>query len=364
MTEKRKNVSNSFNKWVAIVLAAIIILLLSSIALTAIIDPVFHYHSPLSSLAYPLGGRQEQRYINDGILRHFNYDSVIAGSSLTENFKTTEANALLDANFAKVPTAGAYFKEVNDELIRAFDYAGELKYVVRGLDLHRIVALKDEVAADHDNPEYLYNNKLDDDLEYLLNKEFMLKDLDVLKFTAEGNETTTFDDYSAWASECGKDIVMTKYHVYDRSTEQRPITDDEYSMTVANIEQNVTSLADAHPETTFLYFIPPCSIAYWDELDSLGGVELFLSGIEIATRMMLEHPNIKVYMFVNDFDTITNLDFYIDQVHYNADVSSLMLEYMANGDYLVTEDNFDAIMAETRDFYLNYDYESLHDTEE
>jgi hypothetical protein len=186
----------------------------------------------------------------------------------------------------------------------------------------------------------------------------------VLKFTAEGNETTTFDDYSAWASECGKDIVMTKYHVYNRSTEQRPITDDEYSMTVANIEQNVTSLADAHPETTFLYFIPPCSIAYWDELDSLGGVELFLSGIEIATRMMLEHPNIKVYMFVNDFDTITNLDFYIDQVHYNADVSSLMLEYMANGDYLVTEDNFETIMAEARDFYLNYDYESLHDTEE
>ena len=356
--------SKKFNKWVAAVLTAILVLLLLSAALTVIIDPVFHYHAPLNGLAYPLGDSKNQRYINDGILRHFNYDSVIMGSSLVENFKTSEADELFDASFVKVPTAGACFKEVNDQLARAFSYSGEIKYVIRALDLHRIVEHKDAVVEDYEIPEFLYNSNPTDDVEYLFNKDFLLKDLDVLRYTAEGNQTTSFDEYSAKTSKCGKDVVLARYHVYGRSNEQRQLTDDEYNMTVANIEQNVTALAAAHPETTFLYYIPPYSVAYWDELDSRGGVEIFLSGVEIATRMMSEYPNIKIYMFINDFDTVSNLDYYIDQVHYNADISSLLLEYMANGDYLVTEDNLDTLMTEARDFYFNYDYEALHDTEE
>ena len=42
--------SKKFNKWVAAVLMAILVLLLLSAALTVIIDPVFHYHAPLDGL--------------------------------------------------------------------------------------------------------------------------------------------------------------------------------------------------------------------------------------------------------------------------------------------------------------------------
>ena len=39
-------------------------------------DPYFHYHGPFSSFSYRL---YEERYINDGISRHFNYDAIITG---------------------------------------------------------------------------------------------------------------------------------------------------------------------------------------------------------------------------------------------------------------------------------------------
>ena len=88
MTEKG---NGGFGKWVTVTLVAALIVLALIIALVAGVDPLFHYHAPLDGLAYPL---EDERYINDGILRHFDYDAVIAGSSMTENFKTSEANIL------------------------------------------------------------------------------------------------------------------------------------------------------------------------------------------------------------------------------------------------------------------------------
>lgn len=82
---------SSFKKWTTAIFAVILILLLLSMTMIVVIDPLFHYHAPLDGLAYPL---EDERYINDGILRHFDYDAVIAGSSMTENFKTSEANIL------------------------------------------------------------------------------------------------------------------------------------------------------------------------------------------------------------------------------------------------------------------------------
>jgi hypothetical protein len=353
--------NRKFNKWVILTFAATLAVLVIILIIVVVVDPLFHYHAPLNGLAYPLG---DERYTNDGILRHFDYDSVIMGSSLSENFKTSEADTLFDANFVKATTYGALFRELNEQLERNFEYNGNLKYVIRGIDLHCICWDKDEYTSGYNIPDFLYNSNPLDDVYYIFNKEMIAKAFNVLKYTIEGNTTTSFDDYATWDKPCGIDAVLSKYTITNRIDTQRGLTDDERNLVAANITQNITALPAEHPETTFIYFFTPFSVAYWDELDSLGRTEIFLESIELAARMMLEQPNIKIYMLINDFDTVSNLDYYIDQMHYNADISSLLLEYMANGDYLVTEDNLDTLMTEARDFYLNYDYEALHDTEE
>ena len=45
-------------------------------AVIGVIDPFFHYHKPLEGLSYPLNN---ERYQNDGIVKHFDYDAVITG---------------------------------------------------------------------------------------------------------------------------------------------------------------------------------------------------------------------------------------------------------------------------------------------
>ena len=140
---------------------------------TIFIDPFFHYHKPRSEFYYPL---KSQRYQNDGILKHFDYDSIITGTSMTENFKTTEFDELFDTKSIKVSYSGAKFKELNDAIKVAYSSGKNVKYVIRSLDLYNIAIDKNSARNDlGEYPVYLYNDNLFDDAKYILSKDTFFK---------------------------------------------------------------------------------------------------------------------------------------------------------------------------------------------
>lgn len=56
------------------------------------VDPFFHYHKPhTEKYFYYLDNQRSQ---NDGIIKRFDYNMLITGTSMTENFKTTEAEEI------------------------------------------------------------------------------------------------------------------------------------------------------------------------------------------------------------------------------------------------------------------------------
>ncbi|MCI8838214.1 MAG: hypothetical protein HFG74_09155 [Hungatella sp.] len=90
-------------KWVlSCVLTLVFGLVLVSL-ITVIIDPFFHFHSPIKGLQYPI---DNERYQNDGIVRHFSYNAIVTGTSMTENFKTTQIDKIFDVSCVKVPFSG------------------------------------------------------------------------------------------------------------------------------------------------------------------------------------------------------------------------------------------------------------------
>ena len=96
-------------RWSIILLTTIVILLIGLGGVIAIIDPFFHYHAPLAIMEYPL---RNERYQNDGIVKHFQYDAIITGSSMTQNFKTSEFDELFGVTSIKVPFSGGSYKEL------------------------------------------------------------------------------------------------------------------------------------------------------------------------------------------------------------------------------------------------------------
>ena len=80
---------------------------------------------------------------------------------------------------------------------------------------------------------------------------------------------------------------------------------------------------------------------------------------QIATELLLDCPNVKLYNFFDKYDIICNLDNYRDKEHYSAQINSRILQWIQTGDGLVTKDNYKDKLNAEKKFYLNYDYESI-----
>ena len=114
--------------WISLVVIALV----SMAALVYVVDPYFHYHRPLTDrFWYTIDNQRAQ---NDGISRHFEYDAMITGTSMIENFKTTEMDEIYGTESIKLPYPGGSYKEINDNIRTALKHNPHLKLVIRGLD--------------------------------------------------------------------------------------------------------------------------------------------------------------------------------------------------------------------------------------
>ena len=332
--------------------------LLMILIVMVIADPYFHYHGKIPGLKYRI---YNERYINVGILENFEYDAIITGTSMNQNFKTSQMNELWGTNAVKVPFSGAGFKEIRENLEKAFESDNEIKYVLWGIDYNGLLRDVDYVAY-KEYPEYLYDNNILNDVSYVWNKEILVSSLLTnLLMTLQGEETTSFDEYASWDVGRGWDFIkLTHYRRQDILPMESGLTSEEKKTIEENLKINIISLAEAHPETTFILFYTPYSALYWDEIHREGLLEKQLLSENIASELLLECDNIELYSFFDRTDIICNLDYYRDKLHYVNDINDAILTWIANGEGRVTKENYQELIQMEYDFYMNYDYDSLY----
>ncbi len=335
-------------------------ILLVSAVFMIVVDPYFHYHKPLDEINYSL---ESERYQNNGIVKHFTYDAIITGSSMTECFKPSELNELFDVNAIKVPYAGGSFREVNENLIVATQSNPDIKMVVRCLDAMRFFDDKDYLDYT-DYPTYLYDDLLINDVNYLFNKSILLVAIQNVLETATGsNGEFDFDSYVNWdpVYDYGYDAVMSHYNRASVEVvgEMLPFTEEEQQRLQANIEQNVIALAKENPQIDFYIYISPYSIYCMDYWNRLGELEKRLLAERQVIEMLLPYENIHVFSFNTAYEVICNADNYRDVAHHREEVNSQILRWMKEEKYMLTEENYQEYCDEVWEFYLNYDYDEL-----
>lgn len=326
-----------------------------------IIDPYFHYRRPDNRLTY--GNAALERYMDAGIVKNFDYNAVITGTSMAENFKSSEFNGLFHLESIKVPLAGGSFKEVGDLCKAALSQQPDLQIIFRGLDLSNLAVDKDAMSY-YSYPEYLYNDRRLDDVNYLLDKHALVAGcgMNVIMTTIMKRETFNFDTYSNWNNdfEFGKEIVLSSYERPAKSESFIRLSAEERTIIRDNIEQNVIEIAAEYPDTRFILFLTPYSICYWDTLSQNG---VLLKNIEIqeeVIELLIPYDNIELYSFCDNFELVCNLNNYMDWLHYSEDVSSDILRWIAEGDYKITKDNYKQYLNKIMEFYSNYDYDSIY----
>lgn len=353
--------AHRYKIWSIAFLAVFAGLLLLMGGATAVIDPYFHYHKPLDGLGYPVSN---ERYNNNGIVKNFDYDAIITGTSMTQNFKASEFDQIFGVQSVKVPFSGAGWKEVGDNLAIAASHNPQLRTVLWGLDYNQLLQRYDWTRYEKDSyPWYLYDDNPFNDVSYLLNKTVLFgATKNVLDYTRSGGVTTSFDAYGNWMALVdvfGKEAILKNYSRQSKADAQIAFYEKDEQIVKTRVERIIHPLVEQNPDVDFFCFFTPYSILYFDSLNQSGTLERQLDAEKCAVELMLPYDNIHLFSFFTQYDMICNLDNYKDSGHYLEDVNSQMLQWMHDGVGELTKDNYEAYFAEMREFYLNYDYDAL-----
>ncbi len=338
--------------WMCIFLCSVLLILLLTALAVVWLDPFFHYHPPLADYYYNI---DSERYQNDGIMRHFDYDAVITGTSMTENFKTSEADGLFDARFIKVPYSGGSFYDVSEGLERALK-THRVRYVIRSLDYNFLASEWDRSEGNR-NAFYLYDDHYYNDVEYLFNKDVLIKYcLPMLEKRSKGEAggCTSFDEFANF-SDGFADAKRPVFKTDLSAGKKVPYNEKDRKKLKENLEKNIIRQAVENPNTEFDLFFPPYSVAYWQSKYEDGTYDKYMEEEKETIELLLDIPNIKLFSFNEERDITTNCELYSDDLHYSEDINTKILDWISRDIHRLTKDNYEDYLEWERGHLFKYD---------
>ena len=349
-------------KWFIKFTAILISLLSATAAITIIIDPFFHYHKPLEgTFVY----YNREPYQNPGILQHFDYDTVMLGSSMSENFKTSLFREYLGENVVKTSHQAAGTYNLWQYATIALEANQKLDKIYWGIDTW---AAEYNPSYSFDPvPEYLVDNNPFNDGKYLWNRDvFEAYNSVILTMTIKGvSNADNMDATWNWSSArffSQQEALKTKTEVNASSQYSFDERQEHYE---ENFEGYILSLVRDNPNDKFVFWYPPYSIRFWKETSDNGLLDERLERCKKMTGKLLQYENVEVYGFQNDESIITNLYLYTDVVHYAQSVNDYMTECFATGEHRLTLDNYEREIDKIKEIvdtfdYNQYDNEFMH----
>ena len=216
-------------------------------------------------------------------------------------------------------------------------------------------------ATKYPVPEYLYDKNPFNNIRYVLNKDVLLNY--ILKPLVDPTERTDWSQlYKPWWTDqyYTKANVLMYYEPAPEAQEQMP-EDLFLSGAAANLDINICPYIEAHPETEFVFFYPPYSILYWNDITRQKQLEAEIAELEYVTERLLSYENVRMFCFQDQEEIICDLNNYADYTHYHGDVCRYIVECFADGACELTLDNYREVFSGLSRLASTYDYEAIYD---
>jgi len=350
--------------WFACVILLVALTLGAAAVLVWRVDPYFHYRAPqVDRYRYVL---DSQRCQNDGIVRHFDYQALITGSSMIENFKASDVERLWGLKAVKVPFSGASYRELAQIVRAAVKANPKLQLVIVGLDFNKLIMVPDWMRTDLGSfPDYLYDDDPWNDVRYLLNRDAVRKSLKAVA-PWSGSGITSFDDYSCWhtpATRYGAPAVLRGApYVPVADVPQRTYSESDAALVAANVRANLEPIMDCGPR--ILFFVTPYSAARQHAWRREGRFERQLQAERQLAESVFRHPAAHLFSFNSRIEVTGDLANYRDIDHYGPWISARILEWMRKGVGELTPANLSERIDEERRIYRDFDYRGMFDGHE
>lgn len=351
-----------------------------------IFDPWQLFHRPWFRVPMFLSNA---RFQNAGLINSYDFDSVIMGSSMAENFSAPEASSLLGGTFMNLSMAGSYFSERAIVLDRLFRKKKVARLIMSLDHLPTIAVGQYNPKMDPIKYRFLYNgNRLDDFRLYLdwglcrcwnlatacqdaLPGErtadihgiydwsslaiFRRSFLGVSSWCALAVESKEFEAFLAELSRIAQ-LPPAATSPPEPTALTRKVADNLRETFSAYIEPGIRK----HRTTQFYFFFPPYPRA-WQSMGIRWYRENFWSYIDYIRHIVSvldHHENARIFAF-DDMDFTAKLTNYKDQSHYSAAVSSQLLHMMAAGEHELTMNNVEGYIERLIAAAAAYDLRAL-----
>lgn len=281
---------------------------------------------------------------------------------MVENFRVSWFEKEKPAEkVVKVPYSGGYSKDYDNVFKLAFS-THEIKTVYYGMDIFTILEHQAEETR-FELPEYLYDNNLLNDVQYIFNKDifyqYTIQNLENLIKNIHRDNDLAYNWNDVY--KYGKEETLK---TYIRPKKRENGYESTYIENYANNMRNITQYIEEYPETKFKIFIPPYSILYWDNAIRKGDLETQIKLSKKVINDLLKYENVEIYYFQNIEDIITNFDNYKDYTHYKEEINYYMFESMCiTGEHQLTKENYINEINKMYDIAIHYDYDKIFENQ-
>ena len=315
--------------------ALLTLLLLGGVAaVNAVFDPYQIFHDQLRS---PARYSTNHRFQAPGMIRRLlkpgtGYDSLIIGTSMTQNFRPSEVSERFGwGKTVPLSVSGASAREIRLVLGKALD-SGQVRHALVGV-FHGYAeptpALEPGVF-----PLYLYEGC---PAKYFFNFSTLRAAFET--YSGRGsNWVSDLDAYNLWVQDrqlFNDEANLARFRARLKQARERRESEAGRAQQFPAFDEQLLPLIKGHPETEFICFFPPYSLYYFATLAE-DDFERLMDFYGHAVAALSQTPNARIFGFDTCFDFTGNLANYSDEAHYRAAMNSAMLQFMAAGRHRLT----------------------------
>lgn len=303
-----------------------ILLLIPALA-TVAVDPFFHYHAPVRPLKAVL---TEKEYQCVGSLRTFDYDAVIAGSSVSENYDNAWFDEAFGCTSIKAIRSYGATADLCFLLNEAYSSGNDIRHVFYNLDPSAFMSDTKTTFEQTGCPMYLYDHNPFNDVQYLWNKDVLFERIPYMlaKSLMEDYDEGLSYNWAQW-KEFNLDMCTGMYLRHPDILPMKPA--EEYKQTAYSNTAMIELLVKEHPETTFHIYMPPYSMLWWDNAYREGDTLGYLYATKHCMETLIPYENVRFYYFMDDEAVILNLEEnYMDTIHFSPDINRYICDCLAD----------------------------------
>jgi len=277
---------------------------------------------------------QNERYQNPGLLRHLDYDTIVVGSSISQNF-SPEMFAGAGWNLLNVTASGSgsYLHRL---IIDAALAQGKAKRVLRELRYGNFSGGVKYVNQERALPDFLYQGTLERPFQYLLSLDLLEKSWQVASGT---DDRVPLELVHAWYPQqkfkFGTLHYLREYRIncqgFDPVQEMLRTQPSQLEPGAAEaLRENLEVQLQRFPDVEFIAYYPPISYlnGYGDRTVFRNRMAFRRATFELAKR----YPNFQVYDFSILEDVVDKPYRFKDPLHFDLQTQRTIARELSNPD--------------------------------